>query len=35
MASFGDNTGGLFQQSPIHPHDQASQNAPLLAEKPA
>jgi hypothetical protein len=35
MASFGDNTGGLFQQSPIQPHDQASQNVPLLAQKPA
>jgi len=35
MASFGDGTGGLFQQSPIQPHDQASQSVPLLAEKPA
>jgi autotransporter passenger strand-loop-strand repeat protein len=35
MASFGDSTGGLFQQGPIQPHDQASQNLPLLAVKPA
>jgi hypothetical protein len=35
MASFGDSTGGLFQQGPIQPHDQASPNVPLLAEKPA